>query len=485
MEQPSYTQRLADFVANTTYDDLPTDVIESTKRLILDTLGCTVGGFVTERQKILLKMVKEMGGAPEATILATGDKVPCTSAAMVNVEAANALEGVETFLNLGHLSPVVVTTALAIGERAGATGKDLITAVAVGYDIAARLELARVFIRIEGGELQSSTVGGLGYFTIAAAATAGKILGLDSAKMVQVIGIAGATSTAPSNMKLLPLPQMTMLKYGSMYAPIQAGITAALLAEKGYTGDPTILDTDIGFFHFHGASETDWELLVNGLGEKWWILEAAYKVYPSCRFVSGPLDLFYKMKQEHQIKPEEIENITVAISPVGMAVPSEANPCMEPDPDDPCTQLDSVFNIPFLMSLAALDYKPGPEWYIPQRFNDPEIRGLMAKVKVEMDLGAAVEVMRAIQEEPTRRSKKNPCTLTVTARGEKFEDRAEYAKGDPWVPETRISDEELIDKFRIFTEKFISMDKQEKAIETVFSLENLGSVSELAQLLVA
>ena len=109
----------------------------------------------------------------------------------------------------------------------------------------------------------------------------------------------------------------------------------------------------------------------------------------------------------------------------------------------------------------------------------------MSKVNVEMDLFAATEVMRAIQEEPTRRSKKTPCTLTVTARGEKFEDRAEYAKGDPWMPETRISDEELKDKFRIFTEKFVSIDKQEKAIDTVFDLENLGSVSELAQLLVA
>lgn len=143
----TYTQSIVDFVVGTNFNHLPSDVVTQAKRIILDTLGCGIGGYTLDRGKVAIDLARDLGGKPEATILVTGDKVSCANAAFANGDLFNALDADETFLNSGHFAAPVLSAALAVAERVGTSGRDLITAFELGFEVNARLLISmRVFI---------------------------------------------------------------------------------------------------------------------------------------------------------------------------------------------------------------------------------------------------------------------------------------------------------------------------------------------------
>ena len=482
----SYTQRLADFAVETNFEHLPGEVVHQTKRIILDTIGCGIAGYSLDRGKIVAELVMDLGGKPEASVFVSGDKVACANAAFANADLANAIDGDETFLNFAHFANTIVANALALGERVGATGKDLITAVALGFDVTARIGLSIPALKVIGKppneRIQWGPVFGYGFVTPGGAVAAGKILGLDKGKMADAIGLAGANAVCPSINKFLTEPALPMHKYAGYGFIAYTGVIAALLAEKGYTGDRTILDGDLGFWRFSGGLEVNWDLLVGELGKKWWILEDAIKLYPSCRLTHGCLDLFYKIKEEQKLKPEEIESVTTKLHSVAMGDKPIAEPSLTPQPND----LTLQFNMPYLISLAALGINPGPGWYSPERLTDPRLRELMKKVKVvEIESESISDLIKVIRDEPTKRFRKAPCSITVAARGTRFDARTDYIRGDPWQAETRISDAQLKEKFRSFCYTIIRSAKIEKAIESIYELEKVDNAAELAKFLTA
>jgi 2-methylcitrate dehydratase PrpD len=259
-------------------------------------------------------------------------------------------------------------------------------------------------------------------------------------------------------------------------------VLAALLAEKGYTGDRAILDGDLGLWKFLGSVDVDWDLLVGELGKKWWILEDSIKPYPCCRFLNSGLDLFYKTIREQEIGPEEIESVTFRLNPVAMGS-RLGKPYMTLDPTDAEAPFNLQFSAPYVITMAALGITPGPDWYAPARSLDPRVSEFMKKVKVEANHEAFEEVLRAVREEPTKRFKKCPNSVTVVAKGKAFDAYADYAIGDPWAAEMRMSDDQLKEKFRNFCHNIISSTKIEKAIELIYELDKLDNVAELGELL--
>jgi 2-methylcitrate dehydratase PrpD len=190
------TKLVADFVTRTTYKDLPGAVVQKIKQTLLDSVGCALGGYVIDRSKIAIELVKEQGGYPQATIIGNG-KTSYTLAAFANGELINALD----YEGAGPLTPHVGTYAmpacLSMAERAHASGKDLITALAIGYETGGRVgsSVAPCYMQKDSPpyyELSprfsyTSSIFG-------AVAGAGKILRFDNNQMTNALGIAGAST---------------------------------------------------------------------------------------------------------------------------------------------------------------------------------------------------------------------------------------------------------------------------------------------------
>jgi 2-methylcitrate dehydratase len=136
------TRTLASFIVETSFEDLPSNVVQKTKQLILDTIGCALGGYLTDLGTICSKIVMDLGGNSESTLIGSGKKTSCVNAGYVNAKMANALDCDDVFYNYSHFASPIIAAALAVGEREEASGKNVLNAVALGYDATARVGLS-------------------------------------------------------------------------------------------------------------------------------------------------------------------------------------------------------------------------------------------------------------------------------------------------------------------------------------------------------
>ncbi|MFC1901805.1 MmgE/PrpD family protein [Chloroflexota bacterium] len=278
------TDKLANFVVQAQYADLPEEVSHEVKRVLLDSVGCAFGGHSTERGKIAGDLAMRLGGPPESTIIGVKNKVSCTNAAFANGELINALD-FDALSAAGHDVPCLISAALALAESCSTTGKNLILAIALSFEISHRLDL-KVPPIAEGsdrGKLRWPQVLGQSAATLAVAASAGKILNLDKDKLANAISIAGFICPPNVSRKCMTTAPFRMTKYGPAGAVAQAGITSALLAEMGYTGDTDLFDGEFGFWTYIGQGEWEkarGEKVLSDLGVEWYSHMMNYKQYP-------------------------------------------------------------------------------------------------------------------------------------------------------------------------------------------------------------
>lgn len=279
------TEKLASFATRAQFDDLPDNVVHEMKRVVLDSIGCAIGGLSTERGEIAAGLARKLGGPSESSIIGTNDKVSCANAAFANGESMNALD-FDAMSTAVHDVPSLVAAALAQGESCGTSGENLILATALAFEISARLQSAVAGISpiAEGpdkGTLRWPAVRGYSSTTLAAAAGAGKILGLDQEKMANAIGIAGCLCPPSIGRKFYDTAPVRMSKYGVTGWIAQAGVTSALLAGMGYIGDTDLFDGEYGFWRYTGHEElkADRDVLAD-LGTQWYCAQINYKQYP-------------------------------------------------------------------------------------------------------------------------------------------------------------------------------------------------------------
>jgi len=277
-------RKLVDFVARAKFSDLPDKVIYETKRLLLDSIGCAIGGIRMERGKICVEMAKRLGGLSESTIPGTSAKVSCINAAFANGELISTLDYDALFGT--HIPPFVIPAPLAIGEAISASGKDLILSTALGHEMARRLQMATPppyrpeESGPEKGKVIFAPVSGHGTAVFGAAVGAGKILNLNPEKMANAIGIAGYTGPPSTMRKWTDTVPVRMTKYGPPGFTAEAGLRAALLADMGYCGDTNIFEGEFGYWRFTGFQNWNKEIVTKGLGDKWVCTEISYKKYP-------------------------------------------------------------------------------------------------------------------------------------------------------------------------------------------------------------
>lgn len=473
----NYTQTIADFAAKTCFDDLPEDAVHAAKRLILDTVGCAIGGYSSNSGKIVAEVKKELGGRPESTIMGSGEKTSCTSAAYINAEMGNLMDADDTSLK-GHHATAAVMPALAVAERVGASGKELITAVTLGFDMALRvaysMDAPTRASPTDSKKIEFAPTAGFSWTVFGAAISAGSLLHLDGDQMSNTMGLAGYTTSLPIIGKWAPsLPPRPMTKY-AFYGPIsEGGVTAALLAQRGFKGDQTVLDGDRGFWKMAGATGCKWDALLEKLGTRWLIRETALKPYPCCRWIHGPLDMFYKIVGDNRLNPGDIEAVSVGLH--SNATYSHFGNATV------LNEIDAQFSIPYIFAIASLGIDPGPEWQTPARWQDPRVQAFSRKVTLYVDPEA--DAVYAGQVKDGGERKMMHSKIEVRAKGKIHRAQTNYAKGDPWDPDSVMTEQELKRKFRNFSYRSLRPDNIEKALEKFYDLENVEHIESLVRYL--
>lgn len=467
------TGTLAKFSAKLKYDDLPENVIHETKRMILDTLGCALGGVEIDKGRLGIEFARQIGGRPDATILGTGEKVAVTTAAFANGEMMHALDG-ESLLPPGHVTPYLMAAPLALAEARKASGKDLITAVALSHEVASRIGTSLGGFRTKSGE-QPRTYG-FGCCVLGAAVGAARIMGLDGDKMADALGLAGYFAPVPSHQKYVFTPYNGLQKYGPSGWMNQGGVTAAILAELGERGDRSILDGEYGFWAMNAAEACNWDVITDNLGQKWNLLQVKYKAWPACAVLLSPLGAFSKLIEDNDLKPEEIEQVIVKNDDMNIQPQ-----LLKADFYNNCDAQNSIF---YNIAVAAHRIKVGPAWQARSTMENPGIRALMKKVKLEAYPWAAEVRYQELGVEKRNYLNRRPSCVEVTARGKVFTEKTDYAK---WIsaetPGYRATDEDLKEKFSANAENILSAGKLKTAIDTIMHLENVGDTNELIKML--
>ncbi len=464
------THRLASFAVETASDDLAGPVRDQGYRLVLDTIGCGIGAAGLGPAVALVGEVVSWGGRPEATIWGTSHRTSAVQAAYANAYLANLLDADETLLNQVHIANAIVAGALAVAERTGASGAALLDAVAIGYEVAARIGMSYRTWDVVDGRTDWSMVTGYSWVVFGVAAAAGRLLGLDPAQMANAFGIAGYSTPIPSIGKWVDSSRLPNTKYVFLGPLAHAGVASALLAARGLSGDDDILDGDRGFWRMAGSTACDWEAMTRDLGTTWLLNEVSYKRYPACRFIHGPLDLFATMLANEHLDPAEIERVEVLL-PQAATRPYFTNPA-------PADVVEGSFSVPHLFACMAHGLPIGPAWHGDDTLHRPDIVNFRQRVAVAVDPRTASTDEPAVGD-GANANRQCPTGLRVSARGQTLAASTLYASGDPWTPETYLSDAALEAKFLDYTGGVLGGDGAESALQSIQSLTNAPTVRDL------
>jgi 2-methylcitrate dehydratase PrpD len=460
----SITREIAAYAANFTYRQLPAEVIDRTKQLIIDTVGCMFGGLPLAVGRLIVDFMLEMGGKPEATIIGDGRATIAKHAAFANAQLGRALDYDETYRNGGHPGAPTVAAALAVAEREGSSGEEILGAVAVAYDVAARVGDAMnpSLARRKTGVYPFAT-----WEIFGPAVAAGRLLGLGAERMYHAIGIAAATTTLPTGGKNHDAP-MGMHKCREGWHA-ENGVMAALLAARGFTGLTDILDSDVGFGACAGSDRWEWQSLTRGLGETFGIMRASFKAQPVCRLINIPIEAFLKATEGRTLPPERVDKILVK-SNHASTWSSYDNP--SPYYGSPmASAVSAQFSIQWGLAMAALGYEPGPDWYGEEAFSDPRVPVLAKKVEIGVD----AEADRLF----ARDSLHSMAVVEVQANGEQYSSRVEYAEGDPVRP---MSWERVQQKFARQARRVIGDQRAGALFAKLRALEQVRELGTLVPL---
>ena len=445
----------------TRYEDLPADAAASARREVLDSLATALGGSSKAGVSELVDMVKEWGGSPQSTIISHGLKCPAPSAARVNGTMIHALDYDDGHqVALVHVGCVAVSTCFAVAERMGkVSGKELITALALGGDFLARLGLAS---KPGGSVLASGWHPTTLFGFLGAAAMAGKLMGLDEEKMINALGLAyhqcGGAGSGVSDGALAK-------RMGPGLAA-SAGITAALMAERGITGDRDPLEGRTGLFNTYMGGDYDINILTADLGKRFEGVNIGDKPYPCCGLTHACIDAALALLLQHDINPDDIKEITVygGDSIYGLSQPPEVK-C------SPRTITDAQFSVPWVIATALVKGRVTVDDFTDEALNRQEVLNISRKVSAVLDTSM------------NRHGVGPGGVIIVMNDGTEYTEEVEHCLGSVERPMTF---DDCAVKFRECAPssvKPLPTDVVEKIIEMISQLEKLDDATEIIRLL--
>jgi 2-methylcitrate dehydratase PrpD len=450
--------KLAQYVTDAAYEELPEKPIAIAKEVMLAVLGTTIAGANAEGCEALVRQVRQWGGGKEATILIHGGKVPAHNAALVNSAMARALDFCDGMVPGMHVGSSSIPTALAAAELAGGcTGKEFLIALVVGTEIASRLNAVSAYDGFDP----------TGVCTIfGAAAIAGRILGLDAKQMLDALALAfnKAGGSMQSNID------------GSLAVRViqgftsQSGIISAQLAQVGITGPKNFLEGIYGYFHLYAKDNYATQAVTGDLGERFEMEKTLFKRYPSCGGTLAPTDAVLTLVNEKKFTADQIARIDVKVSPhvhklVGGLFEVGENP-----------KVNAQFNIHYCVANALLRQSSRLRHFDEAEIRDPRIMDLVKLIHVAPEPSL---------DDPANAKFSIAAYVKVTTnKGDVYDTRsADIPRGHPGNP---LSREEHLERFRDcidYAEYPLPAESIEKILAIVGRLEETEDVRSLIPLL--
>lgn len=457
------TDAILDFALNTRYEDIPEDVIHEVKRVLIDGIGNTLGGLSSDKGKYGVSFAHKVGGTPESTLIGIGGKCSAPIAAFANAELLNGLD----MDPIPHIPPIVIPSLLAVAEAKKSSGKDFLLAMAIAHDVAARLNSVLGSVMMASLEKYGKTpdvFGNSNENMLGAAIGNALLMKLDREQTAHALGISAYFCPLPVCRDWESTIPKSLIKYAPVSWCAQGAVQAAMIAAEGYTGNPYTLDSEYGFPVIY-CRENVWnpEKVMDGLGEKWAIRNTMYKPYPCCRFLHASLDVFYRLKEKYDFSATDI-----------VAVRCNTGPFVaHPDQYAIHNQVDAQFSGPYNIALAAFGYVPGPQWQDKKCLTDPRVLEFMHRVQM------------IVAPEYSALKKTQPGSFYARVEidlkdGTTIQDSTDYPRGSN-SGDCRLSDEELMERFRICAGIIIPDSKIERALDIIMHLENYDSLDPLME----
>jgi 2-methylcitrate dehydratase PrpD len=446
----SIARDLAAFLTRVSYADIPSQALEHGAMLISSTLASAACGSGIASSSIMRDVAKERGGTPDASIwFDAGPKLPVASAAQVNAVMSDAAASDDSDLrNIVHAGTTLVSTSLAIAERTGASGQDVLAAIVLGYEASGRIGEAIT------PAFQTRGFHGCLVAIFGGAVAAARLLRLDEAQMAQAIALS---ATSIGGLRAAADTSESREYHAGLAAML--GIQAALAAQRGYAAEESILETQRGFFTVYG--DTDGASVTRGMGDAWDIItDMAIKLSPGGHPSHSLAEAAANAARAGQIAPDDVETITLSRPGVTALT----------GPIHPTDFIDMAHSPAYFLAAGVADHGFSWEHAAEAKITDPVIHQLIDKVQVGPP--PTQEVERYKQGATVTIQTKDGRTFTSTV----FAPKGAGVLGIDWA--------DVDAKYRsLVPQAQVSGQQVESSLRVIHDFANFKNVSELTDLL--
>ena len=451
MNEDGATKSLAKFAAELQFNKIPENILNYLKLLFLDGVGCCIHGNTLEWTKTLEEVVTNKEDNNQCSIIGTHKKTTLLNAVLINSTAGHGFESDDIHReSILHPNSIVVPVSINVAEKIGnINGKKFLTSVVAGYEVATRIGSAAGTELLLRGFHPQGTHG-----TIAAAITAGKLMDLNTDQMVHAIGIAGSLGAG-----LMAAQEGAMVKRLHSGRAAQAGVLAAQLSAKNFTGIQNIVEADYGGFLSSFSGKNDFNRSIRNLYKEWECMNTGIKPYASVTSIHTALDCLKNIMEKNNISVKNIKNIKAKISH-----PTYVH-CAWNYKNHNITS--AQMNIYYGLALIALEGELFVNQFSKDKISNPEILNFMKKITAEVDpkiesLGHEFRHMASIE--------------LTTNDNKKFNHTEKYRKGSPENPLTK---DQIISKFKSLASYSYDETQVSKIKEKIENIELSNNIENL------
>ena len=460
-EDSQITAAAAGFIEESSYDDIPDDALVIGRRCVLDGMGLFAAGMDHETTVLLARVAADQGGSEDALLPGHGDvKVPAAMAARVLGTSGHAHDWDDSQVStdpdhvyglLTHPTIPPLTAALVMAQaRGGVSGRDFMLAFLTGFEVECKISEWMFSQHYKRGFHSSGTVGTFGAFAAAA-----KLLRLEGDRLRHGLGLTASFAAG------------IRCNFGTMTKPLHVGraaengVTAALLAEQGYTADKQALDGPWGYFAVQGGGVSADKVAGQNFGAPWSIIDPGVSIKPyPCGVLTHPtIDLMLRLVTENDIQPEDIEHVVVS------AGSNILNPIRYPIAGN---HLEAKFSLQAVLAMVALRRKAGKAEFSDEFVQAEPMQAMQKRVETRFD-----PEIEALGFDKMRSRIQIGLRGGSTVSGDADE---RYRGG----PENPLTDDELKDKVRSCCEGVLATENTEGLIDAALAVAEMEDAAALA-----
>ncbi|MFL6821530.1 MAG: MmgE/PrpD family protein [Xanthobacteraceae bacterium] len=441
------TEVLAGFAASLQYDDIPEPVRDHCKNLLLDTLACAVAGHRGEETQQIAALASSLAQSNESSVIG-GEALSLAGATLLNGYLVTAVTMCDVHRpTLTHVTPEVMPPALAIAERDGLSGRELLVAIAAGCEVTTRIGVGLDYPVFRGKGWHGPGV--LGPF--GAAAAVGRLRRFDAETMAKAFGLAGSQSAGTFAAWGTPTVKFHQCR-GAL-----SGLLAALLAEQKFLATREFLTASDGGLYNVYANGGRPEAVTADLGKRWELAQIALRLWPSASSIQGMNTALFDLIEGQKVDPAKVKKVRIALSQQTFDLHGKLARYKG--------KFDALISGHYTAAVILHDQELTLAQFEPARYDDPKMRRAAAE-QIELRADAALSGVEAVAE--------------IETEGTTLKAHCQHPRGSPENP---LSRPQIEGKFRAYADGVLSPSAITGTIDAVANLENLGSVRKLMEML--